>query len=75
MKTAEGKFSSVTKWEWAVGCMHVKKIYGEYLKLERAIDEMSEQFIVNLEMDSDDSSSDTESTNDGEMSTVDPLDS
>jgi hypothetical protein len=39
--------------------MHMKKI-EEYLKLEPTIDEMSEQFVVNLETDSDNSCSDTE---------------
>jgi hypothetical protein len=55
--------------------MHVKKSEDEYLKLELAIDEMSEQFIVNLETDSDNSFSDAESTIDREMSEVGPLDS
>jgi hypothetical protein len=74
MKIAEEKFSSVSREKWAALCIHVKKI-EEYLKVEPAIDEMSEQFIDNLETSSDNSSSDTESTSDGEMSGVDPLDS
>jgi hypothetical protein len=41
-----------------------------YLKLE-----LADQFIVNLETDSDNSSSDTEPISDTEMSGVDPLDS
>jgi hypothetical protein len=47
----------------------------EYLKLEPAIDEMSEQFVVNAETDSANSFSDTYSTSDGEISGVDPMDS
>jgi hypothetical protein len=55
--------------------MHVKKIKKIKSKLEPAIDEMYGKFIVNLEADSDNDSSDTELTSDGEMSGVDPLDS
>jgi hypothetical protein len=33
MKIAEEKFSSVSKEEWAVRCMHGKKTEEEYLKL------------------------------------------
>jgi hypothetical protein len=55
--------------------MHAKKIEEECFKLEPAIDEMSEQFIVNLEANCDDSSNDTESTSDAEMSGVDTMDS
>jgi hypothetical protein len=59
-KIAEEKLSSVSKEEWTVRCMHVKKTEEEeYLKPEPATNEMSEQFIDNLETDSDDSSSDT----------------
>jgi hypothetical protein len=43
------------------------------MKLKLAVGEMSEQFIVNLETDSNNSSSDTDETSDGEMSAVDPL--
>jgi hypothetical protein len=56
--------------------MHVlKKIEEEHLELELAIDEISEQFVVNLETDSGNISSDTEPTNNGEISGADPLDS
>jgi hypothetical protein len=53
--------------------MHVKKIEEDYLKLEMVIDKMYEQFIVNLETDSDNSSSD-KLTSDRETSGGDPLD-
>jgi hypothetical protein len=52
--------SFVSKAELAARCMHAKKIEEECLKPEPVIDEMSEQFIVNLETDSD--NFDTESS-------------
>jgi hypothetical protein len=55
--------------------MHLKKMKKkECLKLEPAIDEKFEQFIINT-TDSDDRPSDSQSTSDGEMSGVDPLSS
>jgi hypothetical protein len=54
--------------------MQAKKTEGEYLLLEPAVNEMSEQFIINLETNSDNSSGDTESTRDVEISGADPLD-
>jgi hypothetical protein len=69
-KIAEERFNAVSKEK-----MHAhKKIEEEYPKLEPVIDEMSEQFIVNVEAGCDNGSSDTESTSDEEMSGVDPLD-
>jgi hypothetical protein len=46
---------------------------SEYLKLELAIVEMSEQFTVNLEIPI--TAAVTGSTSDGEMNGVDPIDS
>jgi hypothetical protein len=46
----------------------MKRIEEEYLQMEPAIDEMSEQFIDNLDRDSDNSSSNTKPTSDDEMS-------
>jgi hypothetical protein len=61
MKRAEEKFSFVSVEKWAARCRQVKKIEEECLKLEPATDRMSDQFIINLETDSDNCSSDTES--------------
>jgi hypothetical protein len=52
--------------------MHLKVLEEEYLKLEPAIDEMSEQLTYKQTANS---SSNTESTSCGEMSGVDPMDS
>jgi hypothetical protein len=49
IKIAEEEYSSVSKEGWAARCMHGKKIEEEYVKLEPAIYETSERFIVNLE--------------------------
>jgi hypothetical protein len=54
--------------------MDVKKVEEKYLKLEPAIDELSEQ-LVNIGTDYCNRSSYTESISDKEMSGVDPLDS
>jgi hypothetical protein len=53
----------------------VQKIEEEYLKLESTIDEVSEQFTINLGTTSDNIFSDTEPTRGGEISGVDHLDS
>jgi hypothetical protein len=48
IKIAEEKSSSVSKEEWTARCMYMKQIEEEYLKLEPATDEMSEQSTVNI---------------------------
>jgi hypothetical protein len=53
----------------------MKKTEEEYLQLEPASDEMTEQFIVDLETDSNNNSNNTKSNSNGEISRVDPLDS
>jgi hypothetical protein len=72
MEIAEEKERGMgKKEEW----INMKKFEGVYPKLQPVIDEMSELFIVNVDTETDNSSSDTESTNDGEMSGIESLDS
>jgi hypothetical protein len=42
VKTAEEKFSSVRKEQWASRCMHLNKIEEGCLKLGPVVDEMSD---------------------------------
>jgi hypothetical protein len=55
--------------------MQVIRIEEECLKLDLEIDEMSEQFVINVQTASYNSSCDSELTTDGEMGGADPLDS
>jgi hypothetical protein len=57
MKIAEEKFNSVNKDEWTARYKHAKKVAEGCLKLELAIGEKSERFIINR-TDSDNSCSD-----------------
>jgi hypothetical protein len=53
--------------------MYMKKIEEKYLKVELAINELYEQFKVNLETESDSIYSDNESVSDGHMRGIYPL--
>lgn len=58
------KVASITKDEWVSRCNHVKKIEADYRAQEPIIDNLCEQFIINLGEDSDDSSDDDYASDD-----------
>jgi hypothetical protein len=56
MKLAEEKFNIITKEEWSSRCNNARQCEQNYLRLEPIIDDISEQIVVNLQSDSDNSS-------------------
>jgi hypothetical protein len=56
MKLAEEKFSIVTKEDWSSRCNNVRQCEQNYLRLEPIVDDISEQIVINLQIDSDNSS-------------------
>jgi hypothetical protein len=56
MKLAEEKFNIVTKEEWSSRCNNARHCEQNYLRLEPIIDDISEQIVINLQTNSDNSS-------------------
>lgn len=52
-KLCEEKFSSITTEDWISRCLHVKNVENEYASKEPAIDDIMEEFIINLDSSSD----------------------
>jgi hypothetical protein len=76
MKQAEEKFNIITKEEWSSRCNNARQCEQNYLQLEPIIDDISEQIVINLQNDSDNSScssSEEEEEDDGELSGIEAL--
>jgi hypothetical protein len=81
MKLAEEKFNLVTTEEWSSRCNNVRQCKQNYLRLEPIIDDISEQIVINLQNDSDNSScssseeeeEEVAEENDGELSVIEAL--
>mgnify|MGYP000256399146 CR=1 FL=1 len=75
IKLVNQKLDSITEKEWTSRCMHVIEREKSYLRLERVVDESSEQIIIRLGEDSDTSSDDaeTDDDDDSDMSGIEPL--
>jgi hypothetical protein len=56
MKLAEEKFNIITKEEWSSRCNNACQCEQNYLRLEPIIEDISEQNVMNLQNDSDNSS-------------------
>jgi hypothetical protein len=56
IKLAEEKFNIVTKEEWSSRYNNARECEQNYLRLEPIIDDISEQIVINLQNDSDNSS-------------------
>jgi hypothetical protein len=56
MKLAEETFNIFTKEEWSSRCNNTRQCEQNYLRLELIIDDISEQIVINLQNDSDNSS-------------------
>jgi hypothetical protein len=56
MKLAEEEFNIVTKEEWSSMCNNAHQCEQNYLRMEPIIDDISEQILINLQNDSDNSS-------------------
>jgi hypothetical protein len=56
VKLAEEKFNIITKEERSSRCNNARQCERNYLRLEPVIDDISEQIVVNLQSDSDNSS-------------------
>jgi hypothetical protein len=56
MKLAEEKFSIITKEEWSSRCNNARQCEQNYSRLEPIIDDISEQIVINLQSDGDNSS-------------------
>jgi plasmid maintenance system antidote protein VapI len=80
MKLAEEKFNIITKEEWSSRCNNARQCEQNYLRLEPIID-ISEQTVVNLQNDSDNSScssseeeeEEVAEEDDGELSGIETL--
>jgi plasmid maintenance system antidote protein VapI len=80
MKLAEEKFNIVTKEEWSSRCNNARQCEQNYLRLEPIID-ISEQIVMNLQNDSDNSSrssseeeeEEVAEEDDGELSGIEAL--
>jgi hypothetical protein len=79
MKLAEEKFNIVTKEEWSSRCNNARQCKQNYFHLEPIIDDISEQIVINLQNDSDNSScssseeEEEEDDDDGELSGIEAL--
>jgi hypothetical protein len=81
MKLAEEKFSIVIKEEWSSKCNNARRCEQNYLRLEPIIDDISEQTVINLQSDNDNSScssieeerEEVAEEDDGELSEIEVL--
>jgi hypothetical protein len=80
MKLAEEKFNIITKEEWSSRCNNARQSEQNYLRLEPIIDDISEQIVINLQSDSDNSScssseeeEEVAEEDDGELSGIEAL--
>jgi hypothetical protein len=77
MKLSEEKFNIVTKKEWSSRCNNVRQCEQNYLRLKPIIDDISEQIVINLQNDSDNSSCSSskkeKEEDDGELSGIKAL--
>jgi superfamily I DNA and RNA helicase len=81
MKLAEEKFNIITKEEWSLRCNNARQCKQNYLRLEPIIDDISEQIVISLQNDSDNSSyssseeeeEEVAEEDDGELSEVEAL--
>jgi hypothetical protein len=81
MKLAEEKFNIITEEEWSSRCNNARQCEQNYLRLEPSIDDISEQIVVNLQNDSDNSScssseeeeEEVAEEDDGELSGIEAL--
>lgn len=69
------KFNLITKEDWEIRCKHVLKLEQEYIEKAQILDNIIDEFIVNLgeASDSSDGDSDSDSETDDPMSGIEPI--